>query len=70
MNLSTLLFCICIYLILGFLLSVLAMLVIDVDMNNYIFAFLMFWPIALITVSVFQLIRFVKTMFKGDYRYL
>lgn len=70
MDLSTLLFCICIYLIFGFLLSVLAMLVIDVDMNNYIFAFLIFWPIALITVSVFQLIRFVKTMFKGDYQYL
>ncbi len=66
MNLSTLVFCICIYLILGFLLSILAMLVIDVDMDDYIFAFLMFWPIALIIVSVFQLIHFVKTMFKGD----
>ena len=67
MNLSTLVFCICIYLILGFLLSILAMLVIDVDMDDYIFAFLMFWPIALIIVSVFQLIHFVKTMFKGEY---
>lgn len=67
MNLSTLLFCICIYLILGFLLSILAMLMMDIDMDDYIFAFLMFWPIALIIVSVFQLIRFVKTMFKGEY---
>lgn len=66
MNLSTLLFCICIYLILGFLLSILAILVTDMDMDDYIFAFLMFWPIALIIVSVFQLIRFVKTMFKGE----
>lgn len=65
MNLSTLAFCICIYLILGFLLSILAMLVMDIDMDDYIFAFLMFWPIALIIASVFQLIRFVKTMFKG-----
>lgn len=56
-----------IYLFLGFLLSVLAMLVIDVDMNNYIFAFLIFWPIALLVASVFQLIHFIERMFKGDY---
>lgn len=67
MDLATLLFCICIYLFLGFLLSVLEMLVIDVDMNNYIFAFLMFWPIALLVASVFQLIRFIKNAFKGEY---
>lgn len=68
MGLATLFFfCICIYLFLGFLLSVLAMLVIDVDMNNYIFAFLMFWPIALLVASVFQLIHFIERMFKGDY---
>lgn len=67
MDLTTLLFCICIYLFLGFLLSVLAMLVIDVDMNNYIFAFLMFWPIVLLVASVFQLIRFIKNAFKGEY---
>ncbi len=67
MDLATLLFCICIYLFLGFLLSVLAMLVIDVDMDNYIFAFLMFWPITLLVASVFQLIHFIERMFKGDY---
>lgn len=67
MGLAILLFCICIYLFLGFLLSVLAMLVIDVDMNNYIFAFLIFWPIALLVASVFQLIHFIERMFKGDY---
>lgn len=67
MDLGTLAFCICIYLFLGFLLSVLAMLVIDVDMDNYIFAFLMFWPITLLVASVFQLIHFIERMFKGDY---
>ena len=67
MDLSTLLFCICIYLILGFLLSIMAILVMDIDMDDYIFVFLMFWPIALIIASVFQLIHFVKTMFKGEY---
>lgn len=67
MGLATLLFCICIYLFLGFLFSVLAMLVTDVDMNNYIFAFLVFWPIVLLVASVFQLIHFIERMFKGDY---
>lgn len=66
MDLSIFAFCICIYLFLGFLLSILAMLVMDIDMDDYIFAFLMFWPIALIIASVFQLIRFVKIMFKGE----
>ena len=66
MNLYTLSFCICIYLILGFLLSILAMLMMDEDVDEYLFAFLMFWPIALIIASVFQLIRFIKTMFKGE----
>lgn len=67
MSLSTLLFCICIYLILGFLLSILAMLMMDMDMDDYIFAFLMFWPIALIIVSVFQLIHFIEIIFKGKH---
>lgn len=67
MVLAALLFCICIYLFLGFLLSIMAMEMMDVDMNNYIFAFLMFWPIALLVASVFQLIHFIERMFKGDY---
>lgn len=63
MDLSTLAFYIGIYLVFGFLLSVMAMLVMDV--YDYLFAFLMFWPIALITASVYQLIHFVKEKFKG-----
>ena len=43
------------------------MLVIDVDMNNYIFAFLMLLAKALLVASVFQLIHFIERMFKGDY---
>jgi hypothetical protein len=64
MDLSTLAFYIGIYLVFGFLLSVMAMLVMDV--YDYLFAFLMFWPIALITASVYQLIHFVKEKFKGE----
>ncbi len=67
MDLSILAFCICIYLVFGFLLSIMSMGMMDGDMDDYLFAFLMFWPIALITVSVFQLIHFIERMFKGKY---
>lgn len=56
-----------VYLIFGFLLSIMSMGMIDGDMDDYLFALLMFWPIALITVSVFQLIHFIKRVFKGKY---
>lgn len=67
MVLATLLFCICIYLFLGFLLSIMAMGMMDGDVDDYLFAFLIFWPIALLVASVFQLIHFIERMFKGDY---
>lgn len=50
-----------------FLLSLMAMGMMDGDADDYLFAFLIFWPIALITVSVFQLIHFIKRVFKGKY---
>ena len=55
-----------VYLVFGFLLSIMAMGMMDGDADDYLFAFLIFWPIALITVSVFQLIHFIKRMFKGE----
>lgn len=67
MVLATLLFCICIYLFLGFLLSIMAMGMMDGDADDYLFAFLILWPIALLVASVFQLIHFIERMFKGDY---
>lgn len=67
MGLATLLFCICIYLFFGFLLSIMAMEMMDGDADDYLFAFLIFWPIALLVASVFQLIHFIERMFKGDY---
>lgn len=56
-----------VYLIFGFLLSIMTMGMMDGDADDYLFAFLMFWPIALITASVFQLIRFIERMFKRKY---
>ena len=67
MDLYVLVFCIGIYLVFGFLLSIMAMGMMDGDADDYLFAFLIFWPIALITVSVFQLIHFIKRVFKGKY---
>ena len=56
-----------VYLVFGFLLSIMAMGMMDGDVDDYLFAFLIFWPIALIIVSVFQLIHFIKRVFKGKY---
>lgn len=55
------------YLIFGLLLSIMAMGMMDLDKNDYLFAFFMFWPIALMAASVFQLIRFIKAIFKGEH---
>ena len=55
------------YLVFGFLLSIMTMGMMDEDADDYLFAFLIFWPIALLVASVFQLIHFIERMFKGDY---
>lgn len=56
-----------VYLVFGFLLSIMAMEMMDGDADDYLFAFLIFWPIALLAASVFQLIHFIERMFEGDY---
>lgn len=38
----------------------------DIDLDDYIFAALLFWPIVLLVGGIIQLIRFVKAMFRGD----
>lgn len=67
MNLYILDLCVGVYLGFGFLLSVMAMGIMDGDIDDYLFAFLLFWPIALLVASVFQLIHFIERMFKGEY---
>lgn len=39
----------------------------DIDLDDCVFAALLFWPIVLVIGAIFQLINFVKAMFKGDY---
>lgn len=67
MSLCILALCVAVYLGFGFLLSVMVMEIMDGDIDEYLFAFLLFWPIALLVASVFQLIHFIKRMFKGEY---
>lgn len=50
-----------------FLFSAVVMDITDIDADDYLFAFLIFWPIALIAASVFQLINFIRKVFEGDY---
>lgn len=70
MSLYILALYVALYLSLGFLFIVMAMEIMDGDIDDYLFAFLLFWPIVLLVASVFQLIHFIERMFKGDYWYL
>lgn len=55
------------YIILGLLLSGVIGSFTDIDLEDYIFATMLFWPIVLLIGAIFQLIHFVKAMFKGEY---
>lgn len=39
----------------------------DTNVYDYVLVFLIFWPIILVVALVFQLIRFIKAIFKGEY---
>lgn len=56
-----------VYILIGLLLSSIVGSVMDVELEKYVLATLLFWPLVLVIGATFQLIRFVKTMFKGDY---
>lgn len=56
-----------VYLLMGFLVSAIVISFTSVELEKYIFAILLFWPFVLVIGAIFQLIRFVKTMFKGEY---
>lgn len=55
------------YIVLGLLLSGIVGSFTDMDLEDYIFATMLFWPIVLLIGAIFQLIHFVKAMFKGEY---
>lgn len=56
-----------VYLLMGFLVSAIVISFTSVELEKYIFAILLFCPFVLVIGAIFQLIRFVKTMFKGEY---
>ncbi len=55
------------YILFGLLLSCIIGSFTDMDLEDCIFATMLFWPIVLLIGAIFQLIHFVKAMFKGDY---
>ena len=55
------------YLGIGFLIYGFETIVMDKNTDNYELALIIFWPITILIGAVFQLIRFIKAMFKGEY---
>lgn len=55
------------YFLLGLLISAIIGSFTDMELENYVFASLLFWPIVLLIGAIFQLIHFIERMFKGDY---
>lgn len=67
MNLATLAYCIAVYLAIGIIIYGYEDILRDKNVYDYVLVFLIFWPIILVVASVFQLIRFIKAIFKGEY---
>lgn len=67
MNLATFAYCIAVYLTIGIIIYGYEDIIRDKKIYDYVLVFLMFWPFVLVIGAIFQLIRFVKTMFKGEY---
>lgn len=55
------------YLLMGFLISAIVGSFMNVELEKYVFATMLFWPLVLVIGAIFQLIRFVKNVFKGEY---
>ena len=70
MDLATLAYGIAVYLVIGIAIYGYEDIMRDKNIYDYVLVFLIFWPIALLVASVFQLIHFIERMFKGDYWYL
>lgn len=67
MKLSTLVYGIVIYLAIGIVIYGYEDITRDKNVYDYILVFIIFWPIILVIALVFQLIRFIKAIFKGEY---
>ena len=67
MDLATLAYGIAVYLVIGIAIYGYEDIMRDKNIYDYVLVFLIFWPIALLVASVFQLIHFIERMFKGEY---
>lgn len=67
MKLSTLVYGIVMYLAIGIVIYGYEDIARDKNVYDYILVFIIFWPIILVIALVFQLIHFIKAMFKGEY---
>ena len=55
------------YILIGLLISSIVGSFMEVELEKYVLATLLFWPLVLVIGAIFQLIRFIKTMSKGEY---
>lgn len=55
------------YILMGFLINTIVDSFMNVELEKYVFATMLFWPFVLVIGAIFQLIRFIERMFKGDY---
>lgn len=65
MDLATLAYGIAVYLVIVIAIYGYEDIMRDKNIYDYVLVFLIFWPIIL--ALVFQLIRFIKAIFKGEY---
>ena len=65
MDLATLAYGIAVYLVIWIAIYGYEDIMRDKNIYDYVLVFLIFWPIIL--VVAFQLIRFIKAIFKGEY---
>lgn len=67
MDLTTLAYGIAVYLVIGIAIYGYEDIMRDKNIYDYVLVFLMFWPLVLVIGAIFQLIRFIKAIFKGEY---
>lgn len=67
MDLGTLAYGIAVYLVIGIAIYGYEDIMRDKNIYDYVLVFLMFWPLVLVIGAIFQLIRFIKNAFKGEY---
>ena len=67
MKLGTLAYGIVMYLSIGIVIYTYEDIMRNKNIHDYVLVFLIFWPIILVVALIFQLIRFIKAIIKGEY---